>query len=53
MGKICPGGKKCVGGEGIIWRELREVEKPKNIVLVLWSCEHFIIAKMWNAGAEG
>lgn len=41
------------GEEGIIWREVKGVEKHKNIVLGLWSCDCSSIAQMWNTGAEG
>lgn len=53
MGKICLGEKKNVWGEGIIWGEIKGVEKPKKIVLVLWNCDCPIIVNMWNPGAEG
>lgn len=40
------------GEEGIIWREVKGVEKHKNIVLGLWSCDCSSIAKMWTPDAH-
>lgn len=53
MGNLYTQEKDVWGEEGIIWREVKGVEKHENIILGLWSCDCSSIAKMWNTGTEG